>query len=386
MRLRVLDFLACPDCQSPYEVKVFKRDKRNALSAEMTQVRCGDYCAREGIATPQQALKATDCFLCYTDEIIDGILTCKCGSNYPIVGGIPRILPNALEEHDEFVKKYGIKRRPDNEPVSSQDEFQKLYGRTQKSFGFEWLKYEVTDPREDEVVYFQKMGITPEYLREKLVLEAGCGMGRYLNVINKHGCEAVGLDLSRAVERAYKITGSSPFTHIVQGNIMSLPFKRDTFDYVYSLGVLHHTPDTKEAFKSLVPYLKRGGRYSVWVYVKQEPIRERFNALWRSVTTRMPHSLLHYYCYLAAPKGLIDRKLSESKNRVLRYIGMWSNILVPVSTHSEWRVRVCDTFDWLSPEYQHHHTKEEVQSWFEENGFMEIKVLPFPVSVTGVKR
>ena len=75
----------------------------------------------------------------------------------------------------------------------------------------------------------------------------------------------IGIDLSQAVESAFQATRHLPNAHIVQADIYKLPFKR-AFDYAFSVGVLHHTPDPKKAFLSLASKVKKGGAISAWIY------------------------------------------------------------------------------------------------------------------------
>jgi glycine cleavage system aminomethyltransferase T len=58
-------------------------------------------------------------------------------------------------------------------------------------------------------------------------------------------------------------------------------------------------------------------------------------------------------------------------------------LFLPVSIHPEWRVRLCDTFDWYSPKFQWKHTIEEVSGWFEHAGMVDLSTDGFPVSVRG---
>ncbi|MGH8246466.1 MAG: class I SAM-dependent methyltransferase, partial [Gammaproteobacteria bacterium] len=186
-----------------------------------------------------------------------------------------------------------------------------------------------------------------------------------------------------------------PRVHLVQGDIMKPPFRPQSIDLIFSLGVLHHTPDTRRSFQALCKLLRPGGRISVWVYRTFRPetktgfhkhlhdlLCEWISDATRFFTTRMPHRMLHYLCYAALPlggwAGMIYR------NRVLRHL-LWPALLVPFSTHEKWQVRLCDTFDWLAPKYQWKHTTREVLEWFQSEGLSELRTFDKAVSVTGVK-
>jgi len=271
-----------------------------------------------------------------------------------------------------------------------------LHTRTKRSFGYQWLRYRVSDNEENRQHFYRRTGTQPSTLPGQLFFEAGCGMGRYLKVIGEQpGAEVVGLDLSLAVNRARAENRSNPRVHLIQGNILELPLRPECFDHVYSIGVLHHTPSTEEAFKSIVKLVKPGGRVSIWVYHLWGPpgqrgfkalharLRGRVSDTLRLLTTRLPHPVLHYLCYVAAPLGWIQmriRKLPAPLRLLLLPL-----TLLPVSPHPEWRVRLCDTFDWYSPRYQWKHSVEEAAGWFEDAGLADISTTGFAVSVRGRK-
>ena len=52
------------------------------------------------------------------------------------------------------------------------------------------------------------------------------------------------------------------------------------------------------------------------------------------------------------------------------------NKVANFSNHPDWTLRVCDSFDWYAPSYQSHHTTEELERWFAEEGFDDLTVLP----------
>ena len=101
------------------------------------------------------------------------------------------------------------------------------------------------------------------------------------------------VDLSSAVEAAYANTEGLNNVHVIQADLFKLPFKHDSFDVIYSMGVLHHTSDTEMAFAALAPFLTLDGTISIWVYVDSPDLGQRLSDRLRSVTTKMNPSLLH---------------------------------------------------------------------------------------------
>ncbi len=270
-----------------------------------------------------------------------------CGSDFPIVRGIPRFV-----DTDAYVA----------------------------SFSFEWNRHRKTQlddatSRESEETFREKTGLSPEDVAGRLVLDVGCGMGRFADVVSRWGGQVVAIDLSLAVEAAHANLGGRDNVRILQANLFHLPFRLGTFDIVYSLGVLHHTPDCEKAFRQLVPFVRPGGRLCVWVYGTMGPW-ERFARLYRRVTVRLPRRLLHAICHLAIPWYHVCR---------LPLVGdlLWT--VFPISRHPNPDWRVLDTFDWYSPKYQSLHTFPEVYRWFRSEGLVDIALLNFPVALAGTR-
>lgn len=361
MRLSLMKWLACPRCGADLDLNI--------------------------LTTDEQAFPL---------EVLTGVLKChNCGDRYPVVGGIPRMLPDSAEEYRDILAVAGHGERWNSAAGGVQEQFRRLHKSTEESFGFEWLRYRVTGLEENTGFFRQVTGFQPADLSGKLVLDAGCGMGRFLEVAAGIGAEVIGLDLSRAVERAQKETQHRSRVHFIQGNLMRPPFKRGVFDSIYSIGVLHHTPSTRQSFEALCPLLRPKGRIAIWLYRTFQPeievswhkrafafVSQMTSDGVRVVTTRLPHRVLHALCCAAVPVGWLKRKVNE--NAVLKY-ALCPVLLLPVSDHPDPHVRLCDTFDWLSPRYQWKHTTGEVMAWFRQVGLTEIRPLDRPVSVTGIR-
>ncbi|MCA9067135.1 MAG: class I SAM-dependent methyltransferase, partial [Planctomycetaceae bacterium] len=152
--------------------------------------------------------------------------------------------------------------------------------------------------------------------------------------------------------------------HFVQADLKHLPLLPASFDFVFSIGVMHHDADTRKVFDAVARFVKPGGRYSVWLYRRNQWWQEALNSGLRCLTTRLPNSALKPLCHLGAVLGgtpVINRTLNK---------------IVNFSAHPSYENRVCDTFDWWAPQYQYHHTIEELTAWFHDAGFVDLKVLP----------
>jgi SAM-dependent methyltransferase len=248
------------------------------------------------------------------------------------------------------------------------------------SFGREWnwfAKTQLDRPDEGRTesreTFAKKTGFTPADLEGKTVLDVGCGMGRFAEVAASHGARVVGVDLSAAVDAASRNLAGFEDAVVIQADVFDLPFRPESFDLIYSIGVLHHTPDTRRAFLSLPRLLRPGGRIAIWVYSNERPVRYVSSDLLRHLTTRLDHERLLKLCRGAAPLGRLYR------TRFGRYL----TPLLPVSQHPDPEWRVLDTFDWYAPKYQWKHDWPEVEGWFAEAGLEDVRRHEVPVSVSG---
>jgi 2-polyprenyl-3-methyl-5-hydroxy-6-metoxy-1,4-benzoquinol methylase/uncharacterized protein YbaR (Trm112 family) len=151
---------------------------------------------------------------------------------YPIRDGIPRFVPQA---------NYG-----DN-------------------FGMQWNHFRQTqlDSFSGHSIsadrFWKATGWKPADIDGQWILDVGCGAGRFAEVALNAGANLVALDYSSAVDACYANLKHHPNLHVVQGDIYALPFAPESFSFVYSLGVLQHTPDVARAVAALPPMVRPGG-------------------------------------------------------------------------------------------------------------------------------
>jgi SAM-dependent methyltransferase len=256
------------------------------------------------------------------------------------------------------------------------------------SFGYQWHRFQRTqldnaNRNLSERDFIRKTGLKPQDLKGKLVLDVGCGMGRFAEVVTRWGARVVGIDLSVAAEVAVKNLADREFVGF-QADVFALPFAPETFDCIYSMGVLHHTPDCEKAVKVLPQYLKPGGTLVVWLYSGYNKWY-RFSDQYRKITHRISPRVLHNFFRVAVPFFYwLDRGL-----RAIPFVGRPVAGIVhhvfPVNFHRDPEIRVLDTLDWYSPKYQSKHTYEQVFRWFESCGLEALNVGEVSVGVRGRK-
>lgn len=270
-------------------------------------------------------------------EIKAGNLKCKsCDMIFPIKDFIPRFV-----DTDKYVD----------------------------TFSFEWNKfYDVqidilNNTKESERTFKWKTGWMPEDIRGKWILDVGVGAGRFADIVSMWGGKVIGVDLSFAVNAAYQNIGHRDNVHLIQADLHKLPFNENTFDKIYSMGVLHHSPDTEKAFKAIVPYLQKEGELAVFLYAKG--FCNYFSDIWRQLTTKLPVKLVYCLSAMAGPLYYIHK---------IPFLGKAIQFIMPMANWPNWKWRWLDTFDWYTPKYQWKHTWPEVYKWFKIENFTEIEL------------
>ena len=232
------------------------------------------------------------------------------------------------------------------------------------SFGRQWNKYEVAHDEEDRATFQAKTGVKLEDLKGLRVLDAGCGGGRYSKVCGEAGATVVGADHSGAVSKARQLCAHLTNVAFVQADLKRLPLEPASFDFVFSIGVMHHDAYTRAVFDAVAKLVKPGGRYSVWLYRRNQGWQELINDALRRRTTKMAPEKLERWCEWGAFLGGLP-VVNKTLNKVINF-----------SAHPSRENRVCDTYDWFAPQYQFHHTVEELSGWFHDAGFDTLRVLP----------
>ena len=150
--------------------------------------------------------------------------------------------------------------------------------------------------------FWNATGWSKDELRGKLVLDVGCGAGRFAEIALNAGAEVIAIDYSGSVDACYTNLGHHENLTVVQADLYNLPFRDQTFDFVYSLGVLQHTPDVEKAFFSLPRLLKKDGKFCVDFYCKSWKSLLHPKYWLRPITKRLPKlfilSMVKVYLYL----------------------------------------------------------------------------------------
>ncbi|MCI0664265.1 MAG: class I SAM-dependent methyltransferase, partial [Acidobacteria bacterium] len=216
-----------------------------------------------------------------------------------------------------------------------------------------------------------------EFMRGKVVLEGGCGKGRHTRLIGEWGARAViGVDLSEAVEAAYRNTKDLPDVHIIQADIYRLPLIK-SFDYAFSVGVLHHLPDPRAGFASLIRHVKHGGAISAWVYGQENNdwILNFVNPLRQHVTSKLPPRLLYYLSFLPTAFLFLLLKmiyLPLGKTKFARHL-FYANYLSYIARFPFREIHNI-VHDHLTAPVAFYIHREEFNDWFKAAGAERVEI------------
>ena len=194
----------------------------------------------------------------------------------------------------------------------------------------------------------------PSDFRGKLVLDAGCGNGRYAKLANDWGARVVAVDISAAVEAASKNVGDRQGIDVVQADFFKLPFREGIFDIVYSVGVLHHTPDALGAFRALQPLVKPGGFFSIFMHGQGNRVHHAVNRALRAWTAKASYKTTWRFSLVLTAVGKVLEKV-PFVGPMLYLMGRQILFFSP-DQHNN--------FDHYSAGFTSFHRKEEIRGWY----------------------
>jgi 2-polyprenyl-3-methyl-5-hydroxy-6-metoxy-1,4-benzoquinol methylase len=227
------------------------------------------------------------------------------------------------------------------------------------------------------------LGGSLSIVRSRTVLEAGCGAGRFTEILLEAGARVVAADLSAAVDANYENCGTAEEYFVCQADIRRLPVAPRSFDVVLCLGVVQHTPQPEETIEALATYVAAGGLLVIDHYSRDYPATMPRRVL-RDLLLRMPPERARRVALGTARALLpVHRALWQRRRgfgRLRRYLGRVSPVVDYYEAYpelgtkllSEWAV--LDTHDTLTDRYKHLRGPDEIRETLMRLGLADIEV------------
>lgn len=251
---------------------------------------------------------------------------------------------------------------------------------TVKSFGEEWIKFDHFEESEVELAKEVYFDVVNESMlnKDSVVMDMGCGTGRWTKYACKRAKFVEAIDPSDAVISAAKLLSTEPNVRITQAEVSSIPFPDDSFDFVFSLGVLHHIPDTAQAMIDTVKKLKPGGHFLVYLYYKVEERSFLFRSIFflsnilRNIVYRLPGSIKRFACDLLAIFIYLPFVLLSKVVRAL--FGETTMNKIPLSFYHDksWNIIRNDALDRFGTPLEQRFNKKDITTMMEASGLTDI--------------
>jgi len=253
---------------------------------------------------------------------------------------------------------------------------------TVDSFGQEWKAFHEFGNRDLQRLGDSYFDIVTGEMANKNTIAAdfGCGSGRWTKYIAPRVKQIAAIDPSDAIFAADELLAGTPNAELFKGSISNLPFPDNYFDFGFSLGVLHHIPDTNQALKDCVKKIKPGGYFLVYLYYDFEDRGFLFKALYklsdmiRWVVSKFPPGFKRFVCNILAILFYMPFVLFS---RMLRFFGVSKKVRSKIPLHgyegTSFYIIRNDALDRFGTPLEQRFSKAAIETMMREGGLTDIK-------------
>jgi len=298
-------------------------------------------------------------------DVISGELVCAtCMASFAIRNSIPRFVPSGSKDAAGSAK---------------------ILQKTRERFSFSWKIFTKREKEEDwfkdSYAYLKKVPLNFLNTGERTILDLGCGMGSDIPRFSRANTNVIGVDFADSIEVVNQRFKGKKNIQLVQADIYNLPFKADSFDLIYCLGVLHHLPNIKQAFKNMVDLTKEQGALLIYLYEdfsdRGPVLRFLLNSvnMLRLLTKHMDTRILYVFCLLFTPFIWFFLSLPAF---ILNHLGLkkLSNAL-PFRHTLNMNCLAADLYDRFSPPIEKRYSQQQVRDLFKDFSLNDITVFKY---------
>jgi len=271
--------------------------------------------------------------------------------------------------------------------------------KTVQGFGDEWERFDQSGLTPDELrILFNKyFGIFPWNLinSRSVGFDMGCGSGRWARLVADRVGELHCIDPSSALIVAQKNLVDKPNCRFHAGGVGDFILPAESMDFGYSLGVLHHVPNTSLGIKECVKFLKPGAPLLIYLYYAFDNRPLWFRLIWRLsdllrlFVSRLPHGLRYMVSQILA--ALVYFPMAKIA-MLCESLGLRKDIcdIIPLGTYrnlSFYTMRT-DALDRFGTRLEQRFSKNEIFKMMTDAGLKDIKFsddVPFWCAV-GIKK
>lgn len=252
--------------------------------------------------------------------------------------------------------------------------------KTVKGFGDEWTRFDQTGMSDNETkqLFERYFSIFPwaALPKDAVGFDLGCGSGRWAKLVAPRVKTLYCIDPSAAIEVAKRNLVNNSNCEFYQVGVDEIPLRDKSMDFCYSLGVLHHIPDTRAALMACVTKLKPGAPFLLYLYYAFDNRPMWFRALWqmsnliRKVISRMPHGLRYAMSQIIA--GVVYWPLARMAKLADKLGVNVTNF--PLSSYRDrsFYVMRTDALDRFGTRLEQRFTRAEITSMMESAGLENI--------------
>lgn len=306
MNIQLLDVLCCPDC---HESLILDAPGRVGSPVDEGRLRCSG-----------------------------------CGAAYPIRDGVPRMVSSR--------RLSGLEQRA-VEFFGHEWKVYREWGWNRAGPGGTGLEWTGSLMADAERAFLAKSLLDDADLAGRVVLDAGCGNGRYAYQAARRARLVVAMDISESVDAARENTRHCGNVEVVQGDVLRPPFRAGAFDTVFSIGVLGFTGNAEAACQRLLELVRAEGTIAVQFSHRGNVAFEAVDRAIRTVTSRLSVTRLMGF---AAAMAFLGKAAHVSG--LARYVNLVVR-LQPTRHHM---------FDWYGARHIDRRRHDDVFRWFARNG------------------
>jgi SAM-dependent methyltransferase len=253
---------------------------------------------------------------------------------------------------------------------------------TVDSFGQEWKAFHEFGEKE-----LQRLGdsyfdiVTNDMINDDTIAaDFGCGSGRWTKYIAPRVKRIAAIDPSDAIFAADELLADTPNAELFKGSISNLPFDDSYFDFGFSLGVLHHIPDTAQALKDCTKKIKPGGYFLVYLYYNFEDRGFLFKSLYwlsdviRKPISKMPSGAKKVVCDILAILFYMPFVLFS---RLLRFFRVPKKIRSKIPLHgyeaTSFYIIRNDSLDRFGTPLEQRFSRAQIETMMKDSGLTDIK-------------